>query len=614
MDKNSAHHSILSNVILQGNTLVAGTAIGTLWVPDKFPDRNADFNRIENQIISDNHKPAEKQLFLDALEQTRIDIINLLKVTNYTVYRDILEAYLAILKSPHLQKTVNQYIEQGYSAVFALKKAIQNYSKWFEQLDQIYIQSRIADLFDLSKKILNHLILNETKTNKGKIQHWAPAVIAWLNEGDITHLIEIPRTCLKGIILGKVSLYSHIVIVAKTLGIPIIYNIAPGGEILELFEKSEEFKLSGTKMGIPVILDGDTGTVCLFPSEPALIKARTKAQGIIKIPLDNQLLVQARKSKVLSSVLSDQNIALYVNADIYSDLKQAVEWGAQGVGLYRSEIAFMHSDYMLSEIAQYEIYRDILTQCAPYPVYIRVLDISKDKPLAALQGATQSDLQGIRLLLAYPQIFLTQLKAMLYASVGLNNLHIVLPMVRSISDIDQSVILIQQAYEEVCSEISNKVCNPAVGAMIETPEALSQIEAITERVDFLSVGSNDLTHALLLTNRYTDTSFNILENSLHPIVLGALNTIVQVAHQQKKKISICGEMASDPIAAMVLVGLGFDILSVQAQALPTIQSMIAKLNVKQAAKIANSILQMQDIHQIQDYIKTELSKILVIDL
>ena len=238
--------------------------------------------------------------------------------------------------------------------------------------------------------------------------------------------------------------------------------------------------------------------------------------------------------------------------------------GAEGVGLFRTEVPFLVRDSFPAEEEQRVIYRQLLNAFSPRPVIMRTLDVGGDKPLPYFPVEEANPFlgwRGIRVTLDHPEIFLVQLRAMLKASVGFDNLRIMLPMVNSLSELDEAMDFIEQAYNEVREE-GLDIKRPPIGVMIEVPSAVYQAKSIARRVDFLSVGSNDLVQYILAVDR-NNPRVSRLYDDLLTAVIAALQHVVEMAHSEGKQVSLCGEMASDPAAVILLVAMGFDALSMK---------------------------------------------------
>jgi len=283
--------------------------------------------------------------------------------------------------------------------------------------------------------------------------------------------------------------------------------------------------------------------------------------------------------------------------------------GADGVGLYRTEFPFLMRDRFPSGEEQRIIYRQLLASFAPRPVILRTLDIGGDKPLPYFPIKEDNPFlgwRGIRITLDHPEIFLSQTRAMMRASDGLNNLRIMLPMITDVTEVDEAMRLLRKAYTEVRDE-GFDIEMPQIGVMIEVPSAVYQARALSKRVDFLSVGSNDLTQYLLAVDR-NNPRVASLYDALHPSVLRALIQVVENGHQEGKHVSICGEMAGDPAAVMLLIAIGFDSLSMNAAAIGRVRWIIRHITKKKAAELLHEVLNMESSVMIRCHMELALEK------
>jgi phosphotransferase system enzyme I (PtsP) len=274
---------------------------------------------------------------------------------------------------------------------------------------------------------------------------------------------------------------------------------------------------------------------------------------------------------------------------------RAQQRGAEGVGLYRSEVPFMSNERFPSEKEQAAIYREQLAAFHPQPVTMRTLDIGGDKSLSYFPIKEQNPFlgwRGIRVTLDHPEIFLVQVRAMLKASEGLENLRILLPMISGVLELEESLHLIHRAWSEVRDE-GVSVPMPPIGVMIEVPAAVYQIRELASQVDFISVGSNDLTQYLLAVDRNNPRVADLYD-FLHPAVLQALRQVVDGTHAEGKSVSICGEMAGNPLAAVLLLAMGFDSLSMNATNLPKVKWLLRQITASKARELLDEVMRIDN--------------------
>ncbi len=537
-----------------------------------------------------DRKPAsiakEVRTFRIALEAVRQDIKNLqvrLEDSLRMEERDLFDVYLRVLDKNSLGGEIVQKIREGHWAQGALRIVVQHYVKNFELMEDPYLRERAADVKDLGMRILAQL------QQVGPVRVDYPDDTILVGEDITTSMVmEAPREKLAGIVSLRGSRNSHMAIVARALGIPTVVG-AQGLPIHQL-------------EGNMLIVDGYRGIVFTHPSVELLKYYR----DIIKE--EEQLTAGLEVYRDLPAVTEDgHHIALWVNTGLLADVARSLDQGAEGVGLYRTEIPFMVRDRFPSENEQETIYREQLQAFAPRPVTMRTLDIGGDKALPYFPIAEENPFlgwRGIRITLDHPEIFLVQIRAMLKASVGLDNLRILMPMISSVLEVEEANYLIHRAYHELLEE-GFEVKMPPVGVMIEIPAAVHLTKDIAERVDFISVGSNDLTQYLLAVDR-NNARVAYLYHSLHPSVLHALKFIVDVCRQENKPVSICGEMAGEPASALLLAAIGFDSLSMSASSLLKVKSAIRQVSIETVKAWLSEVMKMDNPEVIRSYLDLEM--------
>lgn len=545
-----------------------GVAIGQAFVV--YPP--ADFKSVPDRKVSNIKK--ELKTLNEALKRVRADIRALSEKARLTLPPEeqaLFQVYERMLDDNALAGEIRNYVKSGNWVQGALRQVVTKHVAAFEAMEDPYLRARASDVRDLGLRILAYL--QEAKTLSAPIPDRAIIV-----GDDITPtvFVDIPRERIVGIVSLHGSSNSHMSIVARSLGIPTVVGVG-------------EFPLSRLE-GLTLIVDGHRGEVIVQPSTEVV----RQYQDIID--------QQAELSKELDVVrdlpcetTDGHRIKLFVNTGLMADVNMSLQRGAEGVGLYRTEIPFMVRDRFPSEGEQMEIYRQQLEAFHPSPVTMRTLDIGGDKSLPYFPIAEDNPFlgwRGIRVTLDHPEIFLVQIRAMLWASEGLDNLRIMLPMVSSVMEIDEAMHLVHRAYLEVLEEGAH-VRMPEVGVMIEVPAAVYQIRDFVQQCDFVSVGSNDLTQYLLAVDRNNRRVANLFE-SFHPAVLRALKHIVDEAKAEGTPVSICGEMAGDPRSALLLVAMGYDTLSMSASSLLRVKWVLRKLPKDAMEKLLEQIWSMDN--------------------
>ncbi|WP_341937366.1 phosphoenolpyruvate--protein phosphotransferase [Marinimicrobium sp. C2-29] len=532
---------------------------------------------------------AELAFFQRCLQAVRDDIKGLGEQLKTRLNREeqaLFDAYLAMLNDASLGGEVTERIRQGLSAPSAWAEVVLEHERTFNSMNDPYLRERAADLRDLGRRVLAYL-----QESNQKCRIYPDQTVLIGEELTASMLGEIPKGKLAGLVSVQGSSNSHVAILARAMDIPTVMAAVD---------------LPYTQMdGRPVIVDGYKGAVYSDPS-PELRK-HYKA-----IYLEEQELVKGLEAlKDLPCETTDHyRLTLWVNTGLMTDVVRSLERGAEGVGLYRTEVPFLLRDRFPSEEEQRNIYQEQLAAFAPHTVTMRTLDIGGDKALPYFPIEEANPFlgwRGIRVTLDHPEIFLAQIRAMMKASEGLDNLRILLPMITSVPELDAAKILIYRAFNELLEE-GHAVKLPPIGVMIEVPSAVYQARELASRVDFLSVGSNDLTQYLLAVDRNNARVADVYQ-AFHPAVLRALRSVVDDGHSEGVSVGICGEFAGDPGAAILLMAMGYDVLSMNATNLPKVKSVIRNISLEQARTLLNEVMTLSDADQITQKVDSTLREL-----
>lgn len=523
----------------------------------------ADLDAVPDKTVEDTE--SEIQLFEQALDLARQEIKLLSSRLDESLPaedRSLFDAYLKMLDKESMGAEVIAEIKQGKWAQTALRNVIIRHVQYFEAMDDAYLRERGADIRDVGRRVLKYL-----QADSHAKPVYPKETILVGDEVSAANLAEIPRDQLKGIVSVLGSSNSHVAILARSLGVPTVM----GADTLTLSEAD----------GQELIVDGYHGRVYISPSPPL-------REEFVRLMQEEQELYAGLESLQNEEAITPDGhrIPLLVNAGLAADISSSLDVGAEGVGLYRTEVPFLIRDRFPTEEEQRKIYRHMLEAFAPRPVTMRTLDVGGDKVLPYFSFEEENPFlgwRGIRITLDHPELFLVQIRAMLRASSGLNNLRIMLPMISSLSEVTEAKDYIYQAYDEVHEEDPN-IDMPQIGVMVEVPSAVYQAEKLAAECDFLSVGSNDLTQYLLALDR-NNSRVAKMYDSLHPAVLSALIDIVSGAHAQGKPVSICGEMAGDPASAILLLAMGVNTLSMNATSLTRIKWVIRNFHLMHAQEL-----------------------------
>lgn len=568
------------NKIVQGVSGSYGITIGTAVLTYT----SADIDSVARRKIKEKDIDKEINSFKKALNQTKNEIKKLgdnlveqLPSEEYLLFH----AYATILDDADLIENIINEIKTGQWAQWAVKKVIKKHISLFDEITDAYIRERATDIKYLGQKILANL----QKKNSETIKYTQKTILVG-KEITAAVLAEIPYERLAGLISTDGTPNSHVAIVARALNIPTVM----GAKNLDL----------DTIDGKEIILDGYNGRIYIDPDE------KLRSELIKTIEEDKKLYSGLECLKNAKAQTPDgHSISLLVNTGMVNDFFTLTSSsGSDGVGLYRTEVPFLLRDRFPSEQEQRLLYRTTLENFYPLPVNMRTLDIGGDKNLPYFSFKEHNPFlgwRGIRITLDHPEIFLVQLRAMLSASHELNNLSIMLPMVSNLNEVIEAKKLISQAYNEILEE-GLEIIMPKIGVMVEVPSVIYQLEKFIPHVNFISVGTNDLVQYLLAVDR-NNSRVSDLYDYFNPAVLIALQHIAHVAIKNNIPCGLCGEMAADPMAVILLLAMKYSSLSMNATSLVKIKWVVRNFHLSRSQEILSDVIQMSDAKQIRNYLK-----------
>ena len=555
------------DVHFQGVAGVSGVTTGTAFVRQP----PAILRRVKDAKTDDPKRELEE--FQSALSDVKAELRQIGDTLSEHLEQKetaLFDTYLRMLEDHTLSGEVCQRIRSGETAPTALKYVVLDLVARFNAMDDAYLRERATDLLDLGRRILAKLLREQSESFE------YPDDLILVAE-DVTPVMlgEVATRSLRAIVSVKGSANSHVAILARSLGIPAVMGAVdlPLGDI----------------SGAHLIVDGWRGEVIVEPSEHVLSEYQRAIQDAAILELDLE------KVESGTAVTSDgQHVYLMLNAGPFGELSKRERSWIDGVGLYRTEFIFLSRSRFPTEDEQEGEYRAELQSYSPMPVVMRTLDIGGDKSLPYFSIDEENPFlgwRGIRVTLDHPEIFLTQIRAMLKADSGLGNLRILLPMITTLEELRASKILIQRVVLELASE-GYEVLAPQVGVMIEVPSAVYIAPELAKEADFLSVGSNDLTQYLLAVDR-TNSRVADMFDGFHPAILRALEITSKAGTNAKIPVALCGEMAGDPLAAVLLVGLGFKELSMSSAALAQVKRALGAFSSKECQSLAQQALAME---------------------
>ena len=558
---------------LQGQASSSGVALGRGVVAYSLADLDAVPDRETKDAEGDI---AAFRAALDKVEQDLTVMQSKLAGKIPDEEHALFDALLLMLKSESLIEQTIEKINKGSWVQTALHYTIEEHAQVFDDMDDPYLRERASDIRDLGRRILMHLQGDRPDT----IEYRAGTILVG-EDVSAVQLAEVPPEHLAAVVSASGSSSSHVAILARAMGVPAVMGV-------------NELPV-GRLEGRDIIVDGYQGRVYISPNDE---HRREYEQLALE---ERELAKDLEKLHGLPAETIDGiRLTLNQNTGLLSDASAFALSEFDGVGLHRTELLFMIRDRFPSEDEQAQSYRDVLSAFHPRSVSLRTLDVGGDKPLPYFPiGEANPFLgwRGIRLSLDHPEIFLAQIRAMLKASVGFDNLQIMLPMVSAVFEVDEALMLIHRAEEEIREE-GHDISTPKVGVMIEVPSAIYQVEAIARRVDFLSIGTNDLTQYLLAVDRDNHRVADLYDD-LHPALLQAIQQIVEGAKKYGRPVSVCGELAGNPLATLLLLGLDVDSLSMGASSLLKVKWVVRSFSRSRARSVLNAALRMESGHQVR---------------
>jgi phosphotransferase system enzyme I (PtsI) len=556
---------------IEGIAASAGIAIGQIM---HIQEGSCDFCH----VVDAEQAPKEKQRFLAAQQAAEIELDAMQKRMAENVgehQAEVFAAHKVMVNDPSLVEVVLNNIENNFaSAEAAVEDAVKDIAAMFLALDNEYMRERASDIKDVGKRLVRILQGVTEQVNYTGImaaQDLLPSDTA-----------SIDLNCVAGFITALGGKTSHSSILARAAGIPAVVGI---GNALE--------KLNNGDM---VIVDGHNGQILVNPEEIVLEEYRQRMKKERAKATALEIVCH------LPSVTVDNHyVEVACNIGTPDDMEKVIAAGAEGVGLFRTEFLFLDKTSIPTEAEQVESYQAVLSAMPDRKVVIRTLDAGGDKQLPFIGGLPEANpalgLRAIRLCMVYKDIFKTQLRALLRASVA-GNLHIMFPMIATVDELVSAKALLKEAADELTKEGIPHRTDVSVGIMIEVPAAAVIADVLAEEVDFFSIGTNDLVQYTMAADRMNE-HVAYLSDYFQPPVIQLIGNVAKAAQKSGKWVGMCGEMAGDLLATPLLVGLGLTELSMNGRAVPVVKHRIRQLNLKQAHEWAEHILTLRTASDIK---------------
>lgn len=492
----------------------------------------------------------------------------------------IFEAHMQIAQDPSLLDGIKSLVEAGtMNVVAATQQTVDTFAQIFLTMDDPYMRERGADIKDIGDRLLRNLLNMKPRG----LDHVTTPIILVAHDLAPSDTASLDRNVVKGIITAVGGPTSHAAIMARTLEIPAVMGL---GDI-ESFHDGELVAVRGTE-----------GIVVRDASPEEWDQCNTDAKSY------EQELIELRKSASLPAVTTDgHEVQLFANIGKPKDVKNALTMGATGIGLYRTEFLYMDSDTLPSEEVQYNEYKKVVTQMKGQPIIIRTMDIGGDKELKCLDLPKEMNpflgYRAIRISLQQQDMFKVQLRALLRASAH-GDVQVMFPMISSVDEVLAAKALVEECKAELRAEGIGFNENMPIGIMVEIPAAAIMASTLADYVDFFSIGTNDLCQYTLAVDRMNE-NIGQLYDPLHPAVLQLVNNVIQSSHHAGKITGMCGEMAGDPAATLLLLGMGLDEFSMSASSIPIIKNIIRHVSKTECEALLNEAFTLSkgsDIRQL----------------
>ena len=567
---------------IQGISGSRGVAVGNVYryIQEEIviPDYTVADDQVEEEIGKFAAAMAATLKQLDTIRQKALDEMGPEEAA-------IFEAHMQIAQDPSLSDGIKSLVESSHTnVVAATAQTIETFANIFLGMEDAYMRERGADIKDIGDRLMRNML----GMNPRGLSHISGEVILVAQDLAPSDTASLDKNVVKGIVTAAGGPTSHAAIMARTLEIPAVMGV---GDI-------ESF-VDGDK----AVVLGTDGIVEMNPSDADWDEYTNQAAAF------QQELKRLRESANLEATTTDgHHVELFGNIGKAKDAKNALTMGAQGIGLYRTEFLYMENDELPAEDVQFEEYKKVAQDMKGKPVIIRTMDIGGDKELKCLDLPSEMNpflgYRAIRISLNRPDIFKVQLRALLRAS-AFGDIHIMYPMIASVEEVKQANAMLDECKEELTAEGKEFNKDIKVGIMIEVPAAAVISPILAKYVDFFSIGTNDLCQYTLAVDRMNE-AIGSLYQPLHPGVLRLIKHVIDASHEQGKFTGMCGELASDPVATMILLGLGLDEFSMTASSIPLIKNILRSVSKAECEEVANKALTMDTAEEITGYAKSVL--------
>ena len=564
---------------LRGVGVSPGIAIGEVFLTERviFTSRK--------ETISHLQVEAEMERLKDAIGKTEEQLIRLKDQIKEKIGEDhsfIFEAHLLILKDKSLFSDLVRIIkEENSRAEWALSRVHEKYQKLFESISDEYFRERKSDIEDVLTKIYGNLKPTDPKKGDDDKENILVAHDLLPSEA----ALRLSKGNVLAVALDMGGQTSHTAILARSLDIPTVVGLH---DVTQRVRKGDF-----------VIVDGTDGEVIVNP--PLAIRKEFLSK---KEKYDDYRRELKKTAKLSSTTLDDIRFFPLANIELPEEVNLALSLGAEGIGLFRSEFIYLQSTTLPTEEDHYSIYSQLAKEAHPSPVYIRTIDVGGEKNLPQLKIEKEPNpalgLRAIRFSLRDRDLFRIQLRAILRSSVH-KNVRILIPMITEIEEIEEVKLLLREVKKELREKRIKFDENIPLGIMIEVPAAAAITDLLARKVDYLSIGTNDLIQYYLAVDR-SNEFVSYLYKPLHPSILRLIRFIIETAHREKKEITVCGEMAADPLSAIILLGFGLRKFSMNPIFIPRVKKALRSVEYKTVRKIVQKAMTLKTAQEIEEHI------------
>ncbi len=579
--KNQEHREI----ILKGIGGSPGICIGKAYLVEK-----EGVDVVKQYWVTGESLSAEVNRFKTAVKKAMEALRRIIEETPEELrqHTQILETHMLLLKDKMIyDKTVDLIEKERVNAEWALKKVVSVVKPMFESMSDDYLRQRADDITHVADRIMENL----TGADQVDIARIDKRVIIVARDLSPAETSQIQLERIKGFVTNRGGRASHTGIIARTLEIPAVLGV--GNATLNI--KNDDI----------IVVDGEVGTVIVNPTEQTLVAVE---EHILRY--EHQKASMVRKSHLPAQTKDAVLFSVMGNIELPEEVVSVLDHGGEGIGLYRTEFQYLSRSNFPNEEMLFENYKDVIDVMGDRPVTIRTLDINGDKVVNYIRDDHELNpalgLRAIRYCLKKPDVFKAQLRAILRSAVS-GDVRLLIPMISGIDEVDQTIQLLNEAAQSLKEQKIPYKRDIPLGIMIEVPSAVMTADLLAEKVDFFSIGTNDLIQYTLAIDRGNRHVAHLYQ-PLHPAILRMIKQTCDAAHKNGIKTYICGEMAGEPLYAPILLGLGVDELSMNPQSIPLVKEAIRSIDTVKLAELMESVMRLTTPQEIEALVKKKFEE------